>query len=150
MSNDLERVQTEPHRVLGEYAVLFNNPDLLAEACHFHNALGLISILSGRIAEMMHQAPDDSKWMCVNGGNHRETVKKLKTYLPHLTPASVWLNAGFSKGELDFFLENLTKAQSLLDEKLRTTTINEINEYEMRERRHKDTAKIRARKRRAE
>jgi len=146
MSTDIERVMTEPHLVLSECGTLFNNHELLADVCHTHSELELISYLSARVEEVIPHAPEISFWQWNNDRDHRDMFKIIRSCKAYLTPRQIWLAAGFSKGELTLFLESFAKAQDLLNSKQRRTTVQKINDHNLSERRHIDTAKIRARK----
>jgi len=146
MPTDLERIQIEPHLVLRECAVLFNDHDRLAHACHYHREERLIPHLSATVTDVIPHAPDVSEWAWDNVRDHDDLFKLIKLYSKHLSPTPIWLAAGFSKGELQLFLESFAKAQAILAEKLRATKLDTVITYDLRQRTHKDTAKIRAHK----
>ena len=53
MLTDLERVQTEPHLLLSECAVLFNHHEYFAEMCLKHQAPQVIPYIRGKILEAL-------------------------------------------------------------------------------------------------
>jgi hypothetical protein len=146
MPTELERIQSEPHLVLRECAVLFNDHDRFAQACHYHREERLLPLLSATVNDVIPHASDVSTWSWDDVRDHDALFKIIKAYSKYLTPIHIWLAAGFSKGELHLFRESFAKAQTILTEKLRATNMDSVLDYVHRQRTHIDTAKIRARK----